>query len=78
MQENLTNESLSKYVAHFCTRLSRACELARENHRSSQCKMKRRYDQNTVKQDFKSGDQVLVFLPTPEIPLKSNFMVPMK
>lgn len=50
MQENSTIERFSEYVTRFRTRhSSKACESARENLRSSQCKIKERYDQNAVK-----------------------------
>ena len=42
-----------RYVSDFKHKLSTACELAQKNLRSSQTKMKARYDKNTVDRNFK-------------------------
>ncbi|KAJ8044318.1 Solute carrier organic anion transporter family member 2B1 [Holothuria leucospilota] len=57
-------------------RLHGACELAQENLRHSQKKMKAWYDKTTVKREFKPGDKVLVFLPVSGQPLQARFQGP--
>ncbi|KAJ8025597.1 hypothetical protein HOLleu_33193 [Holothuria leucospilota] len=47
---------LLDYVSRFKDRLHGACELAQENLRHSQKKMKAWYDKTTVKREFKPGD----------------------
>ena len=47
-------------------RLSRACEVARSNLKTSQGKMKARYDNHVIDRKFEPGDKVLALLPIPE------------
>ena len=51
--------NLLQYVSDFRNRLSRACELARSNLKTSQGKMKARYDNHVIDRKFKPGDKVL-------------------
>ena len=44
------------YVCDFKLKLSTACELAQKNLRSSQAKMKARYNKHTVDRHFKEED----------------------
>ncbi|KAJ8050189.1 hypothetical protein HOLleu_03291 [Holothuria leucospilota] len=67
---------LLDYVSRFKDRLHGACELAQENLRHSQKKMKAWYDKTTVKRQFKPGDKVLVFLPVSGQPLQARFQGP--
>ncbi|KAJ8026574.1 hypothetical protein HOLleu_31450 [Holothuria leucospilota] len=67
---------LLDYVSRFKDRLNGACELAQENLRHSQKKMKAWYDKTTVKREFKPGDKVLVFLPVSGQPLQARFQGP--
>ncbi|KAJ8038116.1 hypothetical protein HOLleu_19101 [Holothuria leucospilota] len=67
---------LLDYVSRFKDRLHGACELAQENLRHSQKKMKAWYDKTTVKREFKPGDKVLVFLPVSGQPLQARFQGP--
>ena len=53
MKEKLLSDekvptNLLRYVSDFKLKLSTACELAQKNLRSSQAKMKARYDKHTV------------------------------
>ncbi|KAJ8046946.1 hypothetical protein HOLleu_05792 [Holothuria leucospilota] len=70
------NIHLLDYVSRFKDRLHGACELAQENLRHSQKKMKAWYDKTTVKREFKPGDKVLVFLPVSGQPLQARFQGP--
>ena len=53
--------NLLQYVSDFRNRLSRACEVARSNLKTSQGKMKARYDNHVIDRKFKPGDKVLLF-----------------
>ena len=59
---------LLQYVSDFRNRLSRACEVARSNLKTSQGKMKARYDNHVIDRKFKPGDKVLALLPIPGRP----------
>ncbi|KAJ8032010.1 hypothetical protein HOLleu_25409 [Holothuria leucospilota] len=67
---------LLDYVSRFKDRLHGVCELAQENLRHSQKKMKAWYDKTTVKREFRPGDKVLVFLPVSGQPLQARFQGP--
>ena len=54
-----------QYVSDFRNRLSRACEVARSNLKTSRSKMKARYDNDVIDRKFKPGDKVLALLPIP-------------
>ena len=70
----LTN--LFRYVSDFKLKFSTASELAQKNLRSSQAKMKARYNKHTVDRNFKEGDQVLALLPFPGRPLQARYFGP--
>ena len=53
--------NLLQYVSDFRNRLSRACEVARSNLKTSQGKMKARYDNHVIDRKFKPGDKSLLF-----------------
>ena len=53
-----------------------ACELAQNNLRSVQSKMKKRYDKYTQSRYFQPGDQVLALLPVPGKPLQARYFGP--
>ena len=68
--------NLLQYVSDFRNRLSRACEVARSNLKTSQGKTKARYDNHVIDRKFKPGDKVLVLLPIPGRPLQAGYFVP--
>ena len=68
--------NLLQYVSDFRNRLSRACEVARSNLKTSQGKMKARYDNHVIDRKFKPGDKVLALLPIPGRPLQARYFVP--
>ena len=68
--------NLLQYVSDFRNRLSRACEVARSNLKSSQGKMKARYDNHVIDRKFKPGDKVLALLPIPGRPLQARYFGP--
>ena len=68
--------NLLQYVSDFRNRLSRACEVARSNLKTSQGKMKARYDNHVIDRKFKPGDKVLALLPIPGRPLKARYFGP--
>ena len=68
--------NLLQYVSDFRNRLSRACEVARSNLKTSQGKMKARYDNHVIDRKFKPGDKVLALLPIPGRPLQSRYFGP--
>ena len=68
--------NLLQYVSDFRNRLSRACEVARSNLKTSQGKMKARYDNHVIDIKFKPGDKVLVLLPIPGRLLQARYFGP--
>ena len=68
--------NLLQYVSDFRNRLSRACEVARSNLKTSQGKIKARYDNHVVDRKFKPGDKVLALLPIPGRPLQAKYFGP--
>ena len=68
--------NLLQYVSDFRNRLSRACEVARFNLKTSQGKMKARYDNHVIDRKFKPGDKVLALLPIPGRPLQTRYFGP--
>ena len=67
---------LLQYVSDFRNRLSRACEVARSNLKTSQGKMKARYDNHVIDRKFEPGDKVLALLPIPGRPLQARYFGP--
>ena len=65
-----------QYVSDFRNRLSRACEVARSNLKTSQGKMKATYDNHVIDRKFKPGDKVLALLPIPGRPLQARYFGP--
>ena len=58
LSEEPTSFNLLNYVSDFKLKLSKACELAQKNLKSSQKKMKSRYDEKAFERNFKVGDRV--------------------
>ena len=65
--------NLLQYVSDFRNRLSRACKVARSNLKTSQGKMKARYDNHVIDRKFKPADKVLALLPIPGRPLQARY-----
>ena len=68
--------NLLQYVSDFRNRLSRVCEVARSNLKTSRGKMKARYDIHVIDRKFKPGDKVLALLPIPGRPLQARYFGP--
>ena len=68
--------NLLQYDSDFRNRLSGACEVARSNLKTSQGKMKARYDNHIIDRKFKPGDKVLALLPIPGRPLQARYFGP--
>ena len=68
--------NLLQYVSDFRNRLSRACEVLRSNLKTSQGKLKARYDSHVIDRKFKPGDKVLALLPIPGRPLQARYFGP--
>ena len=68
--------NLLQYVSDFCTRLTKACELARDNLKKTQKSTKTRYDNKIISRKFEPGDKVLVLLPIPGKPLQARYFGP--
>ena len=79
-EKNLAEENtllnLLQYVADVRHKLSKVCEIARSNLKSSQTKMKIRYDLTTKEREFNPGDKVLVLLPIIGNPLQARYHGP--
>ena len=81
MEELILNEeetpiNVVNYVHTVQERLIETFNLARDNIKSSQFKMKRWYDSKSRERNFLVGDKVLVLLPIQGQPLKSKFCGP--
>ena len=76
LSDNIDSLNLLQYVSDFRTKLTRACELARENLVSAQKSMKARYDLDSVERKFEPGQKVLALLPVPGSPLQARFFGP--
>lgn len=64
--------NLLDFVSDFRFKLSRACELARENLGVTQKKMESWFDKQAKQCVFSPGDQVLVLLPLPGSALQAQ------
>ena len=64
-----TDTNLLDYVSKFKYKLNRASEIARENLKEAQSKMKKWYDKDAKNKTFSPGDKVLVLFPIPGHPL---------
>ncbi|XP_051888858.1 uncharacterized protein LOC127579869 isoform X2 [Pristis pectinata] len=80
LREQWVNEevhlSLLDYVQKFKTRLERVCQLARENLKTSQIRMKTYFDRRARPRTFAVGQKVLVFFPSQNNPLQARFSGP--
>ena len=61
--ENTESLNLLDYVSKFRDKLKKACELAQQNLKNSQSKIKMLYDRKSQNRVFKPGAKVLVLLP---------------
>ena len=68
--------NLLQYVSNFGEKLASACEIAKSNLKTSQNKMKARYDEQTVERGFIPGDKVLALLPVPGNHLQARYFGP--
>ena len=76
LSNDVTPLNLLQYVSDFRIRLCRACEVVRSNLKTSQGKMKARYDNHVIDRKFKPGDKVLALLPIPGRPLQARYFGP--
>lgn len=74
--EDGTGLNLLRYVSDFRTKLTKACELARENLKSSQISMKMKYDKKSFERNFKPGQKVLALLPIHGSTLEARYCGP--
>ena len=75
LEEN-SSLNLLDYVSSFKNRLLKATEMAKENLKGSQAKMKVWYDKKVRQREFKPGDKVLVLLPISGHPLRARYYGP--
>ena len=68
--------NLLDYVSKFKCRLTRANEIARQNLKEAQTRMKKWYDKSSKDREFKPGDKVLVLFPIPGHPLQARYHGP--
>ena len=71
-----TDTNLLDYVSKFKYKLNRASEIARENLKEAQSKMKKWYDKDAKSREFSPGDKVLVLFPIPGHPLQARYHGP--
>ena len=74
--EEKTEINLLDYVSKFKNRLTKALEIARENLKNAQGKMKVWYDKNARQHKFSPGDKVLVLFPISGQPLRARYYGP--
>ena len=72
------DHNLLDYVTDFRYKLYKACEMAQNNLKGAQEKMKTWYDKKARRRVFKAGDKVLVLLPVVGEPLRAKFSGPYK
>ena len=68
--------NLLHYVSDFRNRLSRTREVPRPNLKTSQGKMKARYDNHVIDRKFEPSDKVLALLPITGRPLQARYFGP--
>ena len=71
-----TDTNLLDYVSKFKYKVNRASEIARENLKEAQTKMKKWYDKDTKSREFSPGDKVLVLFPKPGHTLQARYHGP--
>ena len=71
-----TDTNLFDYVSKFKYKVNRASEIAGENLKEAQSKMKKWYDKDAKSREFSPGDKVLVLLPIPGHPLQARYHGP--
>ena len=70
------NSNIGYYVSKFKYRLNRVSEIARENLKEAQTKMKKWYDKDAKSREFGLRDKVLVLFPIPGHPLQARYHGP--
>ena len=78
LSEDTESLNLLDYVSKFRDRLKKACELAQQNLKNSQSKMKMLYDRKSQNRIFKPGDKVLVLLPVQGNTSQARYLGPYK
>ena len=78
LSENTESLNLLDYVSRFRNKLKKTCELAQQNLKTSQSKMKMLYDRKSQNRIFKPGDKVLVLLPVQGNTLQARYHGPYK
>ena len=71
-----TERNVLDYVSRFRFRLRRACEMAMQNLKAAQARMKLRFDRKAKGREFSPGDRVLVLLPIPGSSLQARYSGP--
>ena len=74
--DNDSSQGVITYISDVRERLKMANELAQENLKFSQNRMKQWYDKKAKFRTFQSGDQVLVLLPIHGQPLEARYCGP--
>lgn len=73
----LTNQSpptnLLDFVCNFRSKLTKVCDLAKQNLGDAQVKMKGWYDRKARRRVFSPGDKVLVLLPLTSSTLQAQY-----
>ena len=77
-EKNPEVKTTYEYVINLRQRLQDTCDLARENLRKAQVRQKKYYDCKTKERCFRSGDSVLLLLPTDENKLIMHWKGPFR
>lgn len=76
LNDSTSQPNLLDYVSKFKERLYNAGQMANENLRKAQEKMKRVFDAKSRERSFSPGDKVLILLPQNNDPLKAKYSGP--
>lgn len=71
-----TEQNLLDYVSNFRFKLRRACEIARDNLKMAEARIKGWFDKHAKSREFQPGDKVLVLLPIPGSSLQARYSGP--
>ena len=78
LSENTESLNLLDHVSKFRDKLKKSYELAQQNLKNSQSKIKMLHDRKSQNRVFKPGDKVLVLLPVQGNTLQARYHGPYK
>ena len=76
MNVKVDQNNLLDYVSTFKDRLTKAGEMAKNNLKLSQGRIKTWYDQDAIQRNFEPGEKVLVLFPIPGQTFQARYSGP--